>query len=107
MRRHTRQQHQANTAAIASSASSVLAVSIAAPFGLTSSLDRGSGLFLRPDHKSNLQPRRAISNPCAPAAKVTYMRNQQYHPVAGLMVVLITGIVFWSGVIWLAGRLWP
>lgn len=35
------------------------------------------------------------------------MRSQPYHPVAGLFVVLITGIVFWSGVELLAEKLLP
>lgn len=35
------------------------------------------------------------------------MRSQPYHPFAGLIVVLITGIGFWSGVLLLADKLLP
>jgi hypothetical protein len=35
------------------------------------------------------------------------MRNQPYHPIAGLTLVLLTGLMFWCGVILLVRALVP
>lgn len=61
MRRHTRQQHQANTAPIAISASSVLTRSMSTPLVRQSSLDLRDSLFLTSAHRSNTQQRTARS----------------------------------------------
>lgn len=45
----------------------------------------------------------AIGMPCC-AAVGGSMRNEPYHPLAGLAIVLIVGIGFWSGVVLLAEK---